>query len=656
MFPYDIDSYQPTPFIQHEVMAEEEQRELCSWEETSLNKSQGYNFMERESVNDNYENPALTHDHLFFARLLGEQNMKKNQRQVENSGSKSMFRRSNISEGNATDTLMEVTSTRIQTRRRQRSLDNWRERRWMERELMEYNQRQREYPQSESILAQAGESKEDEPEIVRVYNRPQKRTRRNPRLPQVNDWNRCGAKTSDVFLSGESERGQYTFFQPSEKRTQREIVECGFWKTEYKSNTNNISGRMRSTFNNKNLNPQNDHALLPGLGCHDTSRNSQKQRDHQQPKSTLTPGEGITEILMDSILNRDRECTKSESPDAVIVGDMTKSRLPQPTQLAALLGAHYSESDESSSDLEFDEPCLLCQLQSRFPLCSEFEIIRTPKSSLSSSTREQIENTAHGGQSTSVTSTEKEHTNISSHSGQTDMQNSKIFSVAQTSNTGLDSTVTTAPYGTSGQIMTEIFEGERGNCIDNNLEACDSFSSENSRRVHSGDSNSSTTCPLVSLSRPSQQFLPTRMIEESSIFSNTNLPAAFQSNECSNEPVLSSNSLFGTRQETQFANEEGSEDSDSWETLPDFINYDDIPNNHTEGLTKEQIGTFPVRAFSENDKLCACNICLTEYTESSKILMLPCFHEYHDECIHPWLSENSTCPTCRRQIINTVDT
>lgn len=126
MLPSDIDSNQPTTFEQHEVMADEEQRECQSWEETSLNKSQGYNFMEGESVNDNYENPGPTHDHLYFARLLGEQNMNK-QRKVENAGSNSMFKGPHMSEGNATDTLMEGTSARSQTRRR-RNPDNRRER------------------------------------------------------------------------------------------------------------------------------------------------------------------------------------------------------------------------------------------------------------------------------------------------------------------------------------------------------------------------------------------------------------------------------------------------------------------------------------------------------------------------------------------------
>lgn len=41
-----------------------------------------------------------------------------------------------------------------------------------------------------------------------------------------------------------------------------------------------------------------------------------------------------------------------------------------------------------------------------------------------------------------------------------------------------------------------------------------------------------------------------------------------------------------------------------------------------------------------------CSICITEYVESSKIHIVPCFHEFHDEFIDNWLSESSTCPIC----------
>lgn len=86
------------------------------------------------------------------------------------------------------------------------------------------------------------------------------------------------------------------------------------------------------------------------------------------------------------------------------------------------------------------------------------------------------------------------------------------------------------------------------------LEAYDSSSIQNSRRVHSSNSsisssvsnfishstsNSSPIYSFISLSRPSQQFLPVSEITDSAIVINRNLPVVIQINESRNEPILS---------------------------------------------------------------------------------------------------------------------
>ena len=49
-----------------------------------------------------------------------------------------------------------------------------------------------------------------------------------------------------------------------------------------------------------------------------------------------------------------------------------------------------------------------------------------------------------------------------------------------------------------------------------------------------------------------------------------------------------------------------------------------------------------------------CIICLDEYIDKDKIIILPCNHVYHRECIITWLLKQDsilTCPICNK-IIN----
>ncbi|UJR28085.1 hypothetical protein I4U23_009341 [Adineta vaga] len=44
-----------------------------------------------------------------------------------------------------------------------------------------------------------------------------------------------------------------------------------------------------------------------------------------------------------------------------------------------------------------------------------------------------------------------------------------------------------------------------------------------------------------------------------------------------------------------------------------------------------------------------CPICLTEFYDEETINKLHCTHLFHLQCISTWLSENDSCPTCRRK-------
>lgn len=43
-----------------------------------------------------------------------------------------------------------------------------------------------------------------------------------------------------------------------------------------------------------------------------------------------------------------------------------------------------------------------------------------------------------------------------------------------------------------------------------------------------------------------------------------------------------------------------------------------------------------------------CAICKeTMHKSEMKVKKLPCGHNFHGECILPWLRQNNTCPVCR---------
>lgn len=45
-----------------------------------------------------------------------------------------------------------------------------------------------------------------------------------------------------------------------------------------------------------------------------------------------------------------------------------------------------------------------------------------------------------------------------------------------------------------------------------------------------------------------------------------------------------------------------------------------------------------------------CSICFEEFTKDSQIIITPCNHVYHLNCINQWYHRSHTCPVCRGEI------
>ncbi|XP_069028860.1 uncharacterized protein [Embiotoca jacksoni] len=68
-------------------------------------------------------------------------------------------------------------------------------------------------------------------------------------------------------------------------------------------------------------------------------------------------------------------------------------------------------------------------------------------------------------------------------------------------------------------------------------------------------------------------------------------------------------------------------------------------------MSRREIQRFPVKLYhAASSGNTQCQICFCDYTDGEKLRMLPCFHDYHVQCIDRWLKDNNTCPICRADL------
>ncbi|XP_006193681.2 E3 ubiquitin-protein ligase RLIM [Camelus ferus] len=243
-------------------------------------------------------------------------------------------------------------------------------------------------------------------------------------------------------------------------------------------------------------------------------------------------------------------------------------------------------------------------------------------------------------------------------------------------NTTLNDTTFVPIQSTSRQPMTEFSDSSNLMESDSNLEPNISPPSENTERAESPngrdgsngsnsrsdsnsnpsyDSHSSSTLISSSSSNYMSSSGSSPISDPSSNDANPEINSLiFEGNE---ERSLSSGLSTVARRESRQMTPVIFDESDSWPSLNldqiFFLNDDDL--YQPTGLSNAQIDNLAVTSFSENDALKACSICIMEYTEGNKLRILPCSHEYHVHCIDRWLSQNSTCPICRGQVVDSSE-
>ncbi|KAK2665924.1 hypothetical protein Ddye_004498 [Dipteronia dyeriana] len=51
-----------------------------------------------------------------------------------------------------------------------------------------------------------------------------------------------------------------------------------------------------------------------------------------------------------------------------------------------------------------------------------------------------------------------------------------------------------------------------------------------------------------------------------------------------------------------------------------------------------------------------CAVCLEDFEPREKVMLTPCNHMFHEECIVPWIKSNGQCPVCRFALCERITT
>ncbi|XP_059956501.1 E3 ubiquitin-protein ligase RLIM-like [Mesoplodon densirostris] len=242
-----------------------------------------------------------------------------------------------------------------------------------------------------------------------------------------------------------------------------------------------------------------------------------------------------------------------------------------------------------------------------------------------------------------------------SHSEQADVRayvNTIRNPVCRMLNTSLNDTTSVPIQSTLRQTMTEFSNSNNLMDSDSNLEHSVSPPSQNMEWLESPNGSSSGTFGSDSNASYDTHSSSTLSCHSSPNCTSSSSSSPISGSSSSDENSGISSLMFEGIEETNLSSETSQGGIQISLIISDESDSGSSHNLQTTGLTKAQIDSLAVRSFGENDALNACSICLTEYTENSKLRILPCSHEYHIHCIDRWLSENSTCPICRRQVVD----
>ena len=67
---------------------------------------------------------------------------------------------------------------------------------------------------------------------------------------------------------------------------------------------------------------------------------------------------------------------------------------------------------------------------------------------------------------------------------------------------------------------------------------------------------------------------------------------------------------------------------------------------------KELINSRCATTECRSDEAETCPVCMESYKKGDSLMILPCLHKYHKDCIVPWLVQSGACSVCRFSILD----
>lgn len=86
---------------------------------------------------------------------------------------------------------------------------------------------------------------------------------------------------------------------------------------------------------------------------------------------------------------------------------------------------------------------------------------------------------------------------------------------------------------------------------------------------------------------------------------------------------------------------------------------DDLESNLKQDILK-RLSALKTRTYRQPKVRCdptqtmeteSCAVCLEQYNNNQCLRVLPCLHEFHRDCVDPWLLLQQTCPLCKRSVL-----